>query len=116
MTPLNLSPRRQGQLHAAKALWSNVLAIPLPSDQQFMYWICSFGPSAVSEGILQAAKKNLRLGGSMDQTHAIKFASVVMNTNSRTKPKQQALPSVAPRNVPTQCNALSFNVIPQEKH
>src|SRR5258708_4744310 len=91
---LPMSSRRQGQLRSMKTLWTNVLTIPLPSDQQFMFWVCSFGCSIVSQGILDAAKRNLRLGGTMDQSHAVKFASCVMNKTSRVRAKQRLLTAV----------------------
>jgi hypothetical protein len=67
------------QLENVRELWMKVLGEP-PSDQQFGVWLESHGADVVRRGILKAATKNLQMGGTMSQDHAIRFASKVMLT------------------------------------
>jgi hypothetical protein len=60
-------------------LWKKVLGVP-PSEQEFIIWLESHPADVVRRGILKAATKNMQMGGTMSQDHAVRFASKVMLT------------------------------------
>jgi hypothetical protein len=65
-------------------LWTKVIGTP-PSEQQFVIWLESHPAEVVRRGILKAATKNLQMGGTMSQDHAVRFASKVMLTTEASR-------------------------------
>lgn len=72
-----------------KLLWRKLLG-QIPSDQQFDFWSAVHSPEIVKQGILKTCRKNLSIGGTMDDDHRIRFASKVMNTLSARKDEHAA--------------------------
>lgn len=68
-------------MNELKTLWGKLLG-KIPGDPQFDYWSALHTPEVIKQGILQTAKKNLGVGGTMDDDHRLRFAANVMNTLS----------------------------------
>jgi hypothetical protein len=66
------------QLSDLCTLWKRLLGDPVPADPQFELWAITHTPETIKFGIMKTCRKNLQLGGTMDQDHKIRYSSTVM--------------------------------------
>jgi hypothetical protein len=64
------------------SLWQKLLGTP-PVEAQFGLWAELHTAEVIRKGILHTAAKNLSLGSTMGFDYKIRFASKVMNTQTR---------------------------------
>ena len=81
----------QSQLNTMKSLWSSILLVQLPSDQQMSLWLHFHGQDILEYAIKETAVKAMRLGN-MTPLHSVRFCSSVCiaATNRKDLKKTEA--------------------------
>lgn len=75
-----------------KELWTMLFPqVPPPADSQWALWFLTHGPATARDGVGQLATKHRKLGGRMDASYMVKFASAVMTRISRETRQGRAI-------------------------
>ena len=80
---------RPNQLTDLFDLWQLLLGDPVPDTTQFQLWAVTHAPETIKHAIMKTCRKNLQLGGTMDQDYKIRFASKVMLTKTNDPQKAE---------------------------
>jgi hypothetical protein len=82
MTHMELAAKldsAEGEKEMPKAFWPKVLPrLPLPSDEQFMFWVSVYGFNHAHYAVRETGLKNARMGFAMTAEHSLRFVSRVM--------------------------------------
>lgn len=71
--------KQRAEVAALMELWRTMVGGECPADRQFFLWLSRHRFPTVAASIQETAAKKARRGGSMEEDHAVRFASRVMN-------------------------------------
>jgi len=68
------------QLNELNDAWALMFpSVAVPSDVQWTVWRLAYSDTIVRKGLAELGKKYMKLNGSMDTDHMLRFASAIMN-------------------------------------